>query len=132
MRKFLLLLALPLLVGCTSTAGNIAQSLTGFTVTQQKAGEALVAYNAVEAASLKYEGLPVCTAGQTFLKNACHDADVATKLAHYRHLFDPKRRALTTDLATAQASGSDVGVAKAAVDAVTAGKTTIKAEIPAS
>lgn len=57
------------------------QAITGATVTQSQVDAARNTYDGGYLASLhRYALLPRCAAGQTFLKNQCHDPSTLKKL----------------------------------------------------
>lgn len=77
MKRFLAVALVALALGACSTL----KAVTGATVTQTQVDVTRSAYNGGFLAGLhRYALLPRCLAGQTFLKNQCHDASALKKL----------------------------------------------------
>lgn len=77
MKRFLVVALVALSLGACSTI----KAVTGATVTQTQVDVTRSAYNGGFLAGLhRYALLPRCLAGQTFLRNQCHDPATLRKL----------------------------------------------------
>lgn len=82
MKKFLLAATAALaLVGCQTV-----EALRGVTVTPTQVYIAANAFDALEATATNYVKLPLCTAGQTFVKNGCSSRSAIVRLSELVHV----------------------------------------------
>ncbi len=115
------------LMACALSSCATYNKITGITVSQSTASVAVQGAMVVQRAANTYLSLPICTASQTQLKDACRDKAASKKVATALQTLVNDKNALWADVVAAQKSGTSVGVAKAAYDALTADTSILQA-----
>lgn len=120
------------LAGCVTLAQvkSAYNTVTTAQVTQKKAALVVTLYNTAEQAAIVYLQQPPCKAGQSTLKDACRDKDIAAKMNAIMDKGDPAVDTLLADIKTAKAQGSTVPVLSTAYDIVLSSKDDLVSATP--